>query len=181
MKLRSRQSGLWSGLVAAALLFLMSTAHSQNPKGNPFTKFSGNWTGNGLIMLSNGTKERIRCRAGFTPAESFNVIGLKLDLKCAGDAYNFELQSELNYDGGAVFGTWTELSRGVNGRVTGTVKGDQISAVAESQTFTAMLELVAQGERQTVLIQSPGSEISEVRIGLNLRSRITAPAPPPAQ
>jgi hypothetical protein len=156
-------------LTAAAFMLVASSTYSQ--KANPFTRFGGNWTGSGLIHLSNGTTERIRCRAGFTPADVLNIISLKLELRCAGDSYNFELQSELNYDSGTLSGTWSEMSRGVNGRITGTINGDQIQAVAESQTFNAILELVTQGEKQTVRIQSPGSEMSEVRIGLNRSSK----------
>jgi hypothetical protein len=154
---------------AAAFLFVASAADSQ--KANPFTRFGGNWTGSGLIYLSNGTKEKIRCRAGFVPADMFNIISLKLDLRCAGDSYNFELHSDINYDSGTISGTWSENTRGVNGRITGTINGDQIQATAESQTFNAQLELVTQGEKQTVRITSPGSELSDVLIGLNRSSK----------
>jgi hypothetical protein len=160
---------------AAAVLLLASAAMSQ--RANPFTRFGGSWTGGGLIVLANGTKERIRCRAGFTPADIFNVISLRLELRCAGDAYNFELQSDLNYDAGSITGTWTELSRGVNGRVTGTIRDHQINAVAESPTFTATLDLINLGDKQQVRITSPGSEITDVLIGLNLRSRSPGPIP----
>ena len=59
---------------AAAFLFVASSGIAQ--KATPFTKFGGNWTGSGLIYLSNGTKERIRCRAGFTPADVMNIVSL---------------------------------------------------------------------------------------------------------
>lgn len=156
--------------VTAATFLLAWTASSQ--EANPFNKFGGNWTGNGLIYLSNGNKEKIRCRGGFTPADMFNVVSLKLELRCAGDSYNFELQSELNYRDGAISGTWSEMTRGVNGTVSGKINGDQIQAVAESQTFTAILELISIGEnKQQVRITSPGSEMTDVLIGLNRNAK----------
>ncbi len=152
-------------LTAAAFMLAASSAYSQT--ANPFTKFGGNWVGSGLLYLSNGTKERLRCRAGFTPADMFNIVSLKLEIRCAGDSYKFELQSELNHNSGSVSGTWSEDTRGMSGRINGRINGDLIAANVESQTFNATLELVNQGEKQTVRIQSPGSEITDVLIGLN--------------
>ena len=101
-----------------------------------------------------------------------NLASLKLELRCAGDSYNFEIRSELNYASGAVTGTWTEMSRGINGQVTGTVNDEKINAVAESQTFQATIELISQSEsKQQVRITSPGSEMTDVLIGLNRASK----------
>ena len=50
-------------LTAAAAAFVLVGSAAYSEKINPFTKFGGNWTGSGLIYLSNGTKEKIRCRA----------------------------------------------------------------------------------------------------------------------
>lgn len=156
-------------VIAAAFVFSASWGHAQN--ANPFIRFGGNWTGSGIIYLSNGTKERIRCRGTFTPTDMFNMVSLKIELRCAGDNYNFEIQSELNYNSGAVSGTWSENIRGVNGKVTGTINGDKILATAESQTFNATLELMSLGNKQQIRIQSPGSEITDVLIGLNRGSK----------
>ena len=137
-------------------------------KVNPFTKFGGNWNGNGLIYLSNGNKEKIRCRTGVTASDLGNIANLKLTLRCAGYSYNFEIQSELNHTDGAVTGTWTEINRGINGNVTGTVNEEKINAIAESQTFQATLEIMSQAEgKMQVRITSPGSEMTDVLIGLN--------------
>jgi hypothetical protein len=154
-------------LGAATVAFLLvASSGSAQENSNPFAKFGGNWSGSGLIFLSNGSKERIRCRGNFRPGDA----RLTLDLRCAGDAYNFELQSVLNYIDGVISGTWTELSRHLNGQVSGEIRGDQISAVAASQTFSATLELISQGDKQQVRITSPGGEITDVLIGL-VRSR----------
>jgi len=97
-----------------------------------------------------------------------------MELKCAGDSYRFELQSEVRMDNGVVTGVWTELSRGLSGKVTGKIENEQLSAVIESDTFTATLLLVSKGEQQQITIASPGSELKLVRIGL-LRSGAKAP------
>jgi hypothetical protein len=159
-------------LTAAAATFMLVATAAYSEKTNPFTKFGGNWVGSGLIYLSNGSKERIRCRTAITPADLGNIANLKLELRCAGDSYNFEIQSDLNNAGSAVTGTWTEKSRGINGNVTGTVNEEKINAVAESQTFQATLEIINQAEgKLQIRITSPGSEMTDVLIGLNRSAR----------
>jgi hypothetical protein len=155
--------------IVVAFLFNASWGYAQN--ANPFSKYGGNWTGSGLIHLSNETKERIRCRATFTPTEMINTFNLKIELRCAGDSYNFDVQSDLNYDSGTISGPWNENNLGINGMATGTINGDNIRAVIESLAFNATFELMSQGDKQQIRIQSPGSEISAVFIFLNRNSR----------
>ena len=44
--------------VGAVLMLSMSAGHAQS---GPFAGFSGAWSGNGTVALSDGTTERIRC------------------------------------------------------------------------------------------------------------------------
>ena len=166
-------------LTATVFMLAATSTYSQN--ANPFMKFGGNWTGNGLIHLSNGTKERIRCKGGFTTSDLFSISSMKMDLLCAGDSYKFELQSELKHNSGEISGTWSEMTRGFNGEVTGKINGDQIHAVAASQMFNATLELINLGDKQQVRITSPGSEITDVLIGLNRSGSRPAPQTQPTQ
>ena len=73
-----------------AALMSVSVSHAQS---GPFTGFNGSWSGNGTVVLSNGTTERIRCRA------SYNVnstgLGLKQTLRCASDSYKFDLSTDV--------------------------------------------------------------------------------------
>lgn len=155
-------------VAATTFVFAAAFAYAQGAsKPNVFAKFNGSWSGNGLIYLSNGTKERIRCKGGFTAGDSFNMASLKLEIRCANETFNFELQGMFNYDGGSVSGSWSEVTRNVHGKVTGTIKDDQIQALAESPNFTATLELINLGDKQQVRITSPGSEMTDVLIGLN--------------
>ena len=151
-------------IATSVCLFAASFGHAQN--AGPFAKFVGNWIGNGELHLSNNTKEVIRCRGNFVAADAGSVSNLRLELKCANAGYRFELMGDLNNSGGAVSGTWSEMTRGLNGNVRGTMNNDRISAVAEGQTFTASLQFIGYGDKQHIIISSPGSEISQVLIGL---------------
>src|SRR5262245_47375312 len=146
--------------VALGTVLLTSSAHSQ--RQGPFTGLSGSWAGPGTISLSNGNRERIRCRA------SYKVDGggsdLQLDLRCASDSYRFELQSALNHSAGSISGTWSEATRGAVGTISGNSSGSQINLRANSPAFSAMLAVNTRSNQQSISIESPGSEISAVAI-----------------
>ena len=152
-------------MAAAAYMLMPALVHAEGAKA--FAKFVGNWSGSGKIFLSTGKQENIRCRGGFSPVEAISGESMKLELRCANETFNFELQSEINYSGGQVTGIWTERTRGLNGRLSGKLNGDEINAVVESQTFSATMDLINNGDKQQVRITSPGSEMSDVLIGLN--------------
>src|SRR5262245_24605287 len=103
-----------SALVAAAVAFL-ATAGTAEAVGGPFDQMSGTWSGGGAITLASGVKEQIRCRA------SYDVSGsnLALTIRCASASYKFELQSNVAHSGGAISGTWAEMTHRVGGTISG--------------------------------------------------------------
>ena len=148
---------------ATAVMLLASTGHAQ--RSSPFAGLSGSWTGPGTLSLNNGAKERIRCRAQYRVTESGS--DLQLELRCASDSYKFELQSALSHSAGAISGTWSELTRGAIGNISGTSNGNELNLRATSPVFSAMLAVSTRSNQQSISIQSPGSEISAVSINLS--------------
>jgi hypothetical protein len=155
---------------ASALILLLSVVPGLGQAGadGPFAALAGAWSGEGTITMSSGTRERIRCQAAYR-LESRTRVDLRLT--CASDSYRFELQSDTIAADRALSGTWTELTRRVSGQVEGRVAGDRINLRAESQTFSALLDMTTRGNRQAVSIRSPGSQMSEVSITLARRGR----------
>jgi hypothetical protein len=49
--------------VGAALLLSVSAGFAQS--GGPFAGFDGAWSGTGSVTLSDGSNERIRCKADY--------------------------------------------------------------------------------------------------------------------
>jgi len=157
-------NALKTGTLAIMLALLTISAETPRAAENSFAHFTGNWSGAGTITVQGGARERIRCRGRYTANQHSNA--LTLGLRCASDSYKFELQSDITYDGGNVSGTWNETTRQVYGSLYGRLTGSHIQATAQSVGFTATLSLAARGNRQSVSIKSPGSEISEVAISL---------------
>ena len=158
--------------VAVTLVLTGSPGHAQSSAqaaASPVAELEGAWSGTGTISLSNGTNERIRCRAAYQVTEAGRL--LSQDLRCASDSYKFELQTTVAHQGGSISGTWNETTRAVVGTISGRISGNTIHAVATAPAVSANLALVTKGNQQSVTIQSPGSEVSEVSITLRRGSR----------
>ena len=144
--------------VGAALMLSASASQAQS---GPFAGFDGAWSGNGTVALSDGTTERIRCKADYKV--NGNGLGLKQNLHCASDSYKFDLSSEVTSHGDRISGNWSERSRNIFGNLQGTAGGGEIEVFVEASGFAANLKLTTRGNRQTVQISSKG-EIRGVNI-----------------
>jgi hypothetical protein len=155
------------GAAALALGFLLLCAQAQAQGGGPFAALPGSWSGGGTISLASGANERIRCRATYQVGGGGQA--LQLSIRCASDSYNFDLAGNVVYQGGAITGTWSESTRGVNGTVSGRAGGEQIQAYAQGAGFSAGLSLATRGNRQSVVIRPSGADITSVSIALARR------------
>ena len=155
-------------VLISALVILVSFPISAE-RADPFVAMIGSWSGSGTILLSSGAKERIRCQAKYRPGPS--ATSLRLELSCDSDSYKFQLNSQVSYREGALSGTWDETTRKTGGSIDGRVTGNQMKVRADGQTFTAILSVTTQNERQLISIQSPGSEMSNVTIAMARKSR----------
>jgi hypothetical protein len=144
--------------VGAALLLSISAGQAQS---GPFAGFAGAWSGNGTVALSDGTTERIRCKADYKV--NGTGLGLKQSLHCASDSYKFDLSSDVTSQGDRISGSWSEASRNIFGDLQGTAGGGQIDVFVEASGFAATLTLRTTGNKQTIQISSKG-EIRGVSI-----------------
>jgi hypothetical protein len=142
--------------VGATLVLSVAAGHAQS---GPFAGFDGAWSGTGTVALSDGTTERIRCKADYRVSGS----NLKQNLRCASDSYKFDLTSDVTSQGDRISGNWSEASRNVFGNLQGTAGGGQIHVFVEANGFAADLTVRTNGNRQTVQIDSKG-EIRGVNI-----------------
>jgi hypothetical protein len=165
MNLVSR--ALMGTVLAAGLAVAASQVQAQErtaEAGGPFASLAGNWSGTGTITMKDGGRERIRCRGNYVVQSAGNH--LQQDLRCASDSYKFEMSTNVTQTSGQLVGNWSENTRHVAGRVSGRANNTTIQARAEGDTFTALLAVSTHGDRQSVSIQSPGSEVTEVSITL---------------
>lgn len=151
----------WSRRCAFVIALLgTSQAYAQDS----FESLAGLWSGSGAVETSDGLHERVRCKATYDVKNAGHSV--KLDLRCASDAYKFDLSSNIVQDGEALSGNWFESTHRVGGKLSGRNVGGLIEARAEGDTFTALLTVGTKGSRQSFLMESPGAKVSQVSINL---------------
>ncbi len=149
-----------AALTAAALLGLGMVAQAAE---GPFAGLSGSWSGTGTIAVSNGSHERIRCKAIYSTPPSGEA--LHQELNCASDSYKFEVNSNVVADpSGQLSGEWTEKTRQVTGAVSGRVTPGQISTTVAGTGFSAVLSVATRGDKQAVKIVPQGTEVQSIEI-----------------
>lgn len=137
-----------------AALALLAWSMGPSAAESAFAGLGGSWSGSGTISLSDGSKERLRCKA------SYQVTGgdsrLRQSLRCASDSYKFDLNSDVVSERGTIAGSWSETGRGISGSLAGRERAGSITAVADAPGFSARLSVTTQGNRQTFSLSSEG-------------------------
>ena len=138
-------------LIAAAVMFAAGIANSESKaQSGPFAPLAGSWSGGGTVTLDDGSTERIRCRAKYTP------IGptMEMSLTCASDAYKFNLGANLRAEGSAITGSWSEASRNISGSLEGRGSGGNYELLVSAAGFNANLAMRTSGTKQTVSLRA---------------------------
>jgi hypothetical protein len=151
----------------AALALMLLLAPNPARAAGPFTGMAGDWNGTGLITLSDGKRERLRCRANYTVGEDGNHV--QLGIRCASDSYKFDLTGFVTNRGGTLSGQWSEPTFNAAGTISGRASGSQINVLAVGNTFSARLSMATGASQQTVTIRPEGTGID--RVTLSLRKR----------
>jgi hypothetical protein len=146
--------------IGAIMLLSASASHAQSA---PFAGFDGDWSGTGKVTMSDGSSERIRCRASYKVGGGGSA--LTQSLRCASDSYKFDLAANVTSQGNAVSGSWSEASRNVYGNLNGKAGGGQIDVFVDAAGFAANITLTTRGNKQNVSITSKG-EIRGVQISM---------------
>jgi hypothetical protein len=150
--------------VAVGLFLLPVSATAQQHGGGAFSRFAGDWSGEGTVKTSAGN-ERIRCKVHYDVAAD----GASLDqtMNCASDSYKLEVRSKVAATGTRFAGKWNEVTRDTIGDISGTITNMGIRGKIDGIGFTADLAISIQANRQSVTIDPTGAtDISQVAIML---------------
>ncbi|PNE12121.1 MAG: hypothetical protein CR217_05325 [Beijerinckiaceae bacterium] len=146
-------------------MLISTQGHAEPGWEGPFLGLSGHWSGAGTVTMTNGVTERIRCKATY----AVNATGkaVQQTLRCASDSYRVEISSNVISEGGSLFGSWVEATRGVSGNISGRASGAEILVNVAGAGFTAHLDLRTQGDKQSVSIRPQGgTDVTAVSIAL---------------
>jgi hypothetical protein len=142
-------------IFAFVTLFAVTSGSACYAQTGPFAGMAGNWSGGGTVTLDDGSSERLRCRSSYAVGAGGN--GLNLSLICASDSYKFDLRSDVIADRGALSGSWSESSRGINGNLEGRGANGNFQVTASAPGFVANISLATRGARQSISIASQGA------------------------
>lgn len=154
------------GRAVASTIVTLAVSGATQPLGaapSPFIELAGTWSGSGQIRLQGGQSEQLSCRAYYTPKSGGAELGMAI--RCASTSYKIELRSALQYDAGAVTGSWEERTFNVTGDVSGRATGGQIHLTFKGNV-TGSMSVTYSGANQNVTIATSGSELSGVTLRL---------------
>ncbi len=155
-----------AAIAAALFAFHLCSPSGADAASGPFVGLDGSWSGTGTISLANGTKERLRCRVQYVVMRDGN--NLQQALRCSSDSYQFQVNAYVNADNGALSGNWMEVTRNVSGRITGRADKGRIQvSVAAGGSFSAKMSMTTTGNRQSVVIQPKGTDVTLVSVTLS--------------
>ena len=154
---------LAAALPTAALL--ATAAMTPAVAAGPFTNFAGEWSGNGDIAMTDGSREKIRCKASYSVGPSGDA--LNINVNCASDSYRVNIISNVVAQGSSFSGTWRETTRQVQGDVTGRVPAPgEYQASLEGTGFGIALSATSNGKLQSINIVAQGTDVQNVNISL---------------
>lgn len=166
MRLNGGFLGLRGLAAALPLAGLLSTA-ALTPAiaAGPFANFSGEWTGTGDISMTDGSREKIKCRASYSVGPSGEK--LNINVNCASDSYRVNIVSNVVAEGTSFAGTWRETTRQVSGDVTGKVPAPgEFQATLAGTGFGLQLAATSNGRVQKIVINADGADVRTVDISL---------------
>jgi hypothetical protein len=129
-----------------------------------FDGVAGSWSGSGMMKPSDGPTERVRCKIDYVPKNAGQSV--KMNVRCASDAYKMDLSANIDENGTTLSGNWFESQYRQGGTVSGQNVNGLIQAKVESATIVALLTVRTKGNRQSFVMDSPGAWVSHVSIEL---------------
>ena len=149
-----------------AVAFLSGGVLAEAQGASPFAGFAGTWSGGGDVNLTDGSHEKVRCKAEYSVPPSGEKLHIAMN--CASDSFKVQVISNVVSDGnGGLSGVWRETTRQGEGSVSGQVVGPgQITANLEGTAYGIQLSVNTRGNQQSVAIQAQGTDVQSVRISL---------------
>ncbi len=150
-------------MIAFGLMLVSPNAFAQQT--GPFSGLAGYWSGGGAITMSDGSTERIRCRATYAVAQS--GAALNQTLNCASASYNLHISANVVSTGGGVSGSWSESTHSVSGSISGRANSSDIQAYVSGAGFSASIGIRTHGGSQSVTIRpQSGTDVRAMSITL---------------
>lgn len=155
-------------LIASGIILsihpILSAPASADPD-QPFRDFYGTWSGTGSAVFSDGKRERLRCTAYYTGADSL----LKLAIRCASPSNKIEMRADVSASGSAIKGHWEERTYNAEGDGNGRIIDNKLN-MKISGTVEGELVVTTDKTEQLVSVNTTGTALQGVHLKLKRRS-----------
>jgi len=101
-----------------------------------------------------GLAKRARCKVDYIVKNAGQSV--KMDVRCASDAYKMNLNANIDQNATALSGNWFESQYRQDGKVSDQNVNGVIEAKVDGDTITALLTVNAKGNHQTFVMDSGG-------------------------
>jgi len=160
---RKRISGL-AVFPVVAFLFAAGAGVTVAQAGEIFAGLEGAWSGDGAAKFGDGSTTPLRCHASYAVSGGGDHLDQSLD--CASPRQTFAFRIALDQTNGAILGNWRELTRQVQGGVSGAGGPGKFELAARGQGFSAEASVVTRGARQSLAITTAGGGFTSASIVL---------------
>ncbi len=154
-----------AGCLAGSLLCGVSAQPAPAQGGGPFAPFAGSYRGGGVVVGTNGQRERLSCRDHGAVGDGGQSLSERM--VCASDSYRFDIRTHAVAEGGSVRGEWQETTRGASGQFTGRVGPGRFNGSVQGGGFSAQFSLRASGRRQFFVLRPQGADVASVEVTLS--------------
>jgi hypothetical protein len=104
----------------------------------------------------------VKCRVTYIRTSSADE--LQQTIRCASASGSIEVRSTVTHAAGQLTGTWTELSRNMQGELTGNVTARGFRVYIKGDSLNANMDIAVLGAKQVIEIQFINSSL----VGLTL-------------
>jgi hypothetical protein len=125
---------------------------------------NGYWSGNGSVILSNGSTERVKCSVTYKVTDGGTQI--RQSMRCASADYKIDALAELRVKGERVSGSWEEKTYSATGAVTGKFSDNNFVLSIQGANFSAAMHVSLSDCKQNISISPQGLDVTRISIGL---------------
>jgi hypothetical protein len=126
--------------------------------------FPGRWIGKGELTFRGGIRNVVNCRITYF---NRNPEKLQQSIRCKSDSFNLEIKTDIvDFPRGEITGEWKDRVYNMGGKIRGRIVGNEIKALVRSDSMTAVLNVLIDGDRQTIELKPQNSMLRSMRISL---------------
>ncbi len=131
---------------------------------DPFAVLRGNWGGSGKMLLKDGSKERISCKARYSGSSS----QLRLQINCKSNSNKVNMKARLSANGSRLLGVWEEETFKALGTIAGKIDENKITFNIAGNVLGSMVVRYSKS-RQDISIKTKAISLQSIKMRLSRR------------